>query len=88
MITDKIVDLRELCDQDIEINGVYTYNQTDILKRIYAYTKSRYLECSDPDAIFYNISNDRSHHFAKNIDLDTKDNAAAGQRNRYRNGDR
>jgi len=73
MITERIDELKKLCNTGIDINEVYNYNQTDILKRIYAYTKGIYLECGDPNAIFYNISNDRSHHFAKNIDLDTKD---------------
>ena len=73
MITEKLQTLEKMCSEDIEINDVYTYNHKDLLERIYAYQKSKYLECSDPDAIFYNISADRTHHFAKNIDLDTKD---------------
>ena len=73
MINARVEELIQLCDTDIDINGVYNHNQTQLLKRIYAYTKSRYMECSDETAIFYNISTDRSHHFAKNIDLDTKD---------------
>ena len=73
MITKRVEELIKLCDTDIEINEVYHYNQTQLLRRIYAYTKSRFIECSDPTAIFYNISTDRAHHFAKNIDLDTKD---------------
>ena len=73
MITERIEELEELCEEDIEINDVFTYNHKALLERIYAYTIGKYVMCSDPNAIFYNISPDRSHHFAKNIDLDTKD---------------
>ena len=73
MISERIIDLEKMCDEDQEINDVYTFNFRNTVKRIYAYLNSTFYSCSDPSAIFYNIVNDRSHHFAKNIDLDTKD---------------
>lgn len=48
------------------------YNQRETLRRINFYLNSRYLERND-DALFWNLSNYRITHFAKNIDLDTKD---------------
>ena len=73
MISERIIDLEKMCEEDQDINEVYSFNFRNTLKRIYAYLNSRYVQCTDPTAIFYNIVNDRSHHFAKNIDLDTKD---------------
>ena len=73
MITKRIEELEAMCDESQQINDVYSFNFKDTVKRIYAYLNSKYVICDDPSAIFYNIVNDRSHHYAKNIDLDTKD---------------
>lgn len=48
------------------------FNQRETIRRINFYINNRYVERND-DAIFWNISNYRITHFAKNIDLDTKD---------------
>lgn len=48
------------------------FNQKKTLKRINSYINSQYVE-RDDEALFWNISNYRITHFAKNIDLDTKD---------------
>ena len=48
------------------------FNQKKTLKRINSYINSQYVE-RDDEALFWNISNYRITHFAKNVDLDTKD---------------
>lgn len=49
----------------------FKYNQRETIRRINYYINSRFL--TRQDGIFWNISNSRIVHFAKNIDLDTKD---------------
>ena len=44
-----------------------------ILKRINHYKRDKYLECSDENAIFWNISSPRVPHFKKNIRINIKD---------------
>jgi hypothetical protein len=48
------------------------FNQRETLRRINFYLASKYTD-RDDDALFWNLSNSRITHFAKNIDLDTKD---------------
>ena len=48
------------------------FNQRETLRRINFYLASRYID-RDDDAMFWNLSNARIVHFAKNIDMDTKD---------------
>jgi hypothetical protein len=48
------------------------FNQRENIRRINFYLASKYLD-RDDDALFWNLSNHRISHFAKNIDLDTKD---------------
>lgn len=59
-------------EEDIETSGVTGFNQRQVIKRINHYINSRFLDYSG-DAIFWNIINSRIAHFAKNLDLDTKD---------------
>lgn len=58
---------------DVEIFDGLTFNMYKTIKRINYYLNDKYLECSDANAVFWNLSTPRIPHFAKNIDLDTKD---------------
>lgn len=53
-------------------NKGYYFSQYDTLQRIDHYVNNQYLDRND-HAIFWNLANPRITHFAKNIDLDTKD---------------
>lgn len=57
----------------LEIIEGYTFNQYENIKRINLYLNQRFIECSNQDAIFWDLSSSRIAHTAKNIDLDTKD---------------
>jgi hypothetical protein len=59
-------------DRAIKIADNYYFNQYKTIERINLYINNRYLD-RDNDAIFWNLCNPRITHFAKNIDLDTKD---------------
>lgn len=65
---DKII---ELAKKDVEFSENYRFNQHETIKRINLYLNNRFLERES--GIFWNISNYRVQHFAKNIELDTKD---------------
>ena len=67
-IINKIV---ELSKKDVEFTENYKFNHHETLKRINLYLNNRFLQRND--GIFWNISNSRAIHFAKNIELDTKD---------------
>ena len=51
----------------------FSYNTYDIIKRIYFYQHDKYLECSNEEAVFWNIVTPLLPHFVKNIDFDIKD---------------
>lgn len=53
------------------LNGI-TFDHYDIIKRINLYMNDEFYECTEDGAIFWNIAKSRSPHFAKKIDLDTK----------------
>lgn len=61
----------ELSKKDVEFSENYRFNQHETIKRINLYLNNRFLERES--GIFWNISNYRVQHFAKNIELDTKD---------------
>ena len=56
-------------EESVEVS--FKFNQRETIRRIDYYINSRFL--TREDGIFWNISNSRIVHFAKNIDLDTKD---------------
>ena len=58
-------------DKNQEFADNFYFNHENTLKRINLYLNSRFMERKD--GIFWNISNQRVSHFAKNLDLDTKD---------------
>jgi len=48
-------------------------NHWEIIQRVYHYRSDTYMECSDPDAIFWQIVTQFLDHYAKLLDLDVKD---------------
>jgi hypothetical protein len=56
-----------------------SFNHRDTINRIYFYKNDEFVECSDPDAIFWNVVKPYIAHGSKNIDLDPKDFRAIGQ---------
>jgi len=65
--------IKEFKTQELEITKGYKFNQYRNIQRINLYLNQRFLENSNPDAIFWDLSTHRIIHTAKNIDLDTKD---------------
>ena len=59
--------------EELEITKGYKFNQYRNIQRINLYLNQRFLECSNDNAIFWDLSSPRITHFSKNIDLDTKD---------------
>lgn len=49
-----------------------TFDHYDIIKRINLYMNDEFYECTEDGAIFWGLGKPRSPHFAKKIDLDTK----------------
>ena len=67
----KIDFIMGLMEKDHEFEDNYKFNHRKTLQRINLYSNNRYV--NDQKSIFWNISNQRVAHFAKNLDLDTKD---------------
>jgi len=59
--------------EELEITKGYKFNQYKNIQRINLYLNQRFMECSNENAIFWDLASHRITHFAKNIDLDTKD---------------
>ena len=59
-------------EKKVEMDKGFYFSQYETVRRINLYLNDTYLDRGD-DAIFWNISTPRIVHFAKNIDLDTKD---------------
>lgn len=71
MYRDIVLKTIELSEKDHKFYDNYTFNHRDTIKRINLYINNRFLERTD--GIFWNIGNYRAQHFAKNIEVDTKD---------------
>ena len=69
-LSEKVKEIVANCNNTVTINNK-SYNQRDIVERINCYINNQFKDRDD--GIFWNISNHRITHFAKNIDLDTKD---------------
>ena len=65
--------INEFKTQDLEIVKGYKFNQFNNIVRINLYLNQRFLENTNEDAIFWDLSSSRITHTQKNIDLDTKD---------------
>ena len=60
-------------DNSVEVIDGYYFSQSENIKRITLYINDKFLGDVEDNAIFWNLSTPRIPHFAKNIDLDTKD---------------
>ena len=72
-ISEKIELVEQLWAKDVEILKGLNFNQKQNIERIYFYKNDKFVECGDDTAIFWNVTKPYIMHFAKNIDLDTKD---------------
>ncbi len=57
----------------IVITKGYSFNQYDTIRRIILYVNDKYETDGLDDKVFWNLATPRLPHFAKNLDLDTKD---------------
>ena len=71
MYKEIITKIIETSEKDHKFNENYTFNHKDTINRINLYINNRFLERQD--GTFWNIGNYRAQHFAKNIEVDTKD---------------
>ncbi|MEI6529671.1 MAG: hypothetical protein WCN88_04760 [Candidatus Falkowbacteria bacterium] len=65
--------------KDFKISENYSFNQYQTIRRINNYINDKFYTRTEPDLIFWNLSTPRIIHFAKNIDLDTKDLLPVGK---------
>ena len=74
IVSEQVQDIIQRFKTDeLEIVEGYKFNQFNNVRRINLYLNQRFMECSNQDAIFWDLSSSRIAHTAKNIDLDTKD---------------
>jgi len=80
MISDEVQKvITNYVSRSVEIvDSKYQFNQYDTIRRIYLYVNDEFWNNVPEDTIFWNISTPRIPHFAKNIDLDTKNLAPIG----------
>lgn len=80
MISDEVQKvITNYVSRSVEIvDSKYHFNQYDTIRRIYLYVNDKFWNNVPEDTIFWNISTPRIPHFAKNIDLDTKNLAPIG----------
>lgn len=60
-------------EKSVEILPGLKRNIYDIIKRVYFYRHDRYVQCSDPNAIFWQVVTPYIPHYSKLIDIDSKD---------------
>lgn len=74
MISKKVYDLeKEYKENSTKVLEGLERNQWDIIKRVYHYKNDSFIECSDPDAIFWQVVTPYLPHYASLLDLDPKD---------------
>ena len=65
-------------NKSIQLTDGGSFNQHDTIKRIIRYNNNEFWNCNDPDALFYQIANNRRALYAKSIDMDSKAFKAIG----------
>jgi len=76
---EKIENIIKISEKPFEIiKGLY-FNHREAIDRIYCYKNDKFYKCEDEDALFWNVVKPYVMHYAKNIDLDTKDFRAIGK---------
>lgn len=63
----------------VEIYEGHYFDHRKTIKRINLYQINKFLECDDESAVFWNLAAPHVPHFAKNIDLDTKNFKVFGE---------
>ena len=78
-LSKKITDITKSFREDsVEILPGLDRNVYDIIKRTYYYRHDKYVLCSDPNAIFWQVVTPYIPHFSKLIDIDAKDLSPIG----------
>lgn len=78
-LSQKIDKLRTDWKKDAQLLQGLSFNTKEIIDRIYFYKNDKFVECSDPNALFWQVVTPYVQHFAKMIDLDPKDYRPEGQ---------
>ena len=59
--------------KDVMLTEGYGFNQYKTIRRINRYLGNKFMNCPDPDAMFWNLSLSRIPMYAKSIDMNSKD---------------
>ena len=71
-------EVKKFKDYVVQLTTGDSFNQYETIQRIIKYTNNEFWECSDPNALFYQVSNNRRALYAKSIDMDTKNYYSIG----------
>jgi len=66
-------EIQKFKTKSVNLSDGITFNQYQNIRRINKYVANKFVECDDPSAMFWPLSNQRIPLYAKSIDLDTKD---------------
>jgi hypothetical protein len=73
-ISTRVYDLdQEYKTQSTKILEGLERDQWEIIQRVYHYKNDQFTECTDPNAIFWNVVSKFLPHYAKLLDIDAKD---------------
>jgi len=71
-------EVRDFKDGQVVLTQGISYSQYYTIQRINRYLSNKFWENSDPNALFWSLSNQRIPLYAKSIDMDTKDFSVVG----------
>lgn len=66
-------EVQKFRDDTFQLTTGDSFNQYETIQRIIKYTNNNFWECSDTNALFYQVANNRRALYAKSIDMNTKD---------------
>lgn len=78
-LSQKIDAIRKKWEEPAQTLQGLSFCIKDIINRIYFYKNDRFIECDDPNALFWQVVTPYVQHFSKMIDLDPKDYRPEGQ---------
>ena len=78
-ISQYIEERKKAFSEPIELEDNVFFDHRETIKRINLYQNNKFVECNDGNAIFWNLAAPHVPHFAKNIDLDTKNFKVEGK---------
>jgi len=73
-----IKEVEDFKTKSIVLTQGTAFSQYNTIQRNNKYTASQFMDCPDPNAMFWNLSNQRIPLYAKSIDMDTKDFSTVG----------